>query len=447
MCYGTRSVPPRVFASPQSMTTPPSVPRVAALVDLARRPDAGGHVKCWERLAEAAVRSAPEIDLTVHFQGETNETIPLSPRVRLQTHRPAFSTARLPFLAGAPDHTDLARVHRGLARALGDADLIHTTDGFFAQARTAERVARARGIPLVNSVHTDTPGYTRVFMARTFEGMFGRGPVTRFLVERLRLPERGERSMARRLARHQARCAFALVSREDEMARLRAILPVERTGFLRRGVDRTLFSPGSRDRDRLAREFGVPVGATIALFVGRINRGKRALEAAETVRIARERGLNLHLLLAGEGEDRDAVLKRLGRDGATAPGVVPQSTLALFYASSDLLLMPSEIEVNSNVAREASSCGLPVFAHVASGAGSLIKDGSNGRVVASSDPRVWFEAIRPYLDDPERLAAASREAGEIARALLPSWDEVLREDLLPFWLAAVGRQPCTPNAS
>jgi len=426
---------------------PSSVPRVAALVDLQRRPEAGGHVKCWEHLAEAAVRSAPEIDLTVHFQGETDEIIPLASHVRLRTHRPVFSTARLPFLSGAPDHTDLAGYHPRLARALADVDLVHTTDAFFAHARTAERVTARRGIPLVNSVHTDTPGYTRVFMARTFEGMFGKGLLTRLLVDDLRLPERGERSMARKLARHQARCAFALVSRPDEMDRLRAVLPPERTGFLRRGVDRTMFNPEARDRARLHRELGVPTDATLVLFVGRINRGKKALEAAQTVRVARAEGRNVHLLLAGEGEDREAILNLLGPEGATAPGPVSQSTLALYYASADLLLMPSEIEVSSNVAREALSCGLPIFVHAAGGAGTMVRDGRNGGVVSSSDPVAWAAAIRPLLDDPERRASSARAAMDYARAELPSWDEVLREDLLPFWLAAVGKSPCSPNAS
>jgi len=446
MCYGTRVEFRIVTYDPRMIRMSSSIPRVAALVDLTRRPEAGGHVKCWERLAEAAVRSVPEIDLTVHFQGEMDEVIPLASHVRFQTHRPVFSTARLPFLSSAPDHTDLAPYHPRLARALADADLVHTTDAYFAFARTAERVAARRGIPLVNSIHTDTPSYTRVFMARTFEGMFGEGAFTRFLVDGLRLPERGERSMLAKLERHQARCAFALVSRREELARLGMILPAERTGHLRRGVDRAVFAPVVADRARLAREFGVPESATLALFVGRINRGKKAWTAAETVRSARAEGWNLHLLMAGEGEDREPILSVLGAEGASAPGPVPQSTLALFYASADLLLAPSEIETAGNVAREALSCGLPVFTHAASAAAAVVRDGVTGGVVDSGDPLDWLAVIRPFLDDPDRLVAASRAALDYARNELPSWDEVLREDLLPFWLAAVGKSPCSPNA-
>jgi len=446
MCYGSRVEFRIVTYDPFMTRMSSSIPRVAALVDLARRPEAGGHVKCWERLAAAAVRSVPEIDLTVHFQGETDQVIPLASHVRFQTHRPVFSTARLPFLSSAPDHTDLAPYHPRLARALAEADLIHTTDAYFAFARTAERVAARRGgIPLVNSIHTDTPSYTRVFMARAFEGMFGEGRFTRFLVDGLRLPERGERSMLAKLDRHQARCAFALVSRREEMARLRAILPAERTGYLRRGVDRTVFTSAVADRARLAREFGVPGSATLALFVGRINRGKKAWTAAETVRSARAEGWNLHLLMAGEGEDREPILNLLGAEGVSAPGPVSQQTLALFYASADLLLAPSEIETAGNVAREALSCGLPVFTHTVSAA--VVRDGVTGGVIGSGDPRDWLASIRPFLEDPNRLIAASRAAMEYARDEFPSWDEVLRKDLLPFWLAAVGRGSCSLNVS
>ena len=43
--------------------------RVAALVDLPRSPQAGGHVKCWERLAHAAADGGLPLDLTVYFSG------------------------------------------------------------------------------------------------------------------------------------------------------------------------------------------------------------------------------------------------------------------------------------------------------------------------------------------------------------------------------------------
>ena len=43
--------------------------KVGVLVDLALTADAGGHVKCWQRLAEAATGYDDRLDLTVHFNG------------------------------------------------------------------------------------------------------------------------------------------------------------------------------------------------------------------------------------------------------------------------------------------------------------------------------------------------------------------------------------------
>ncbi|MEJ0065204.1 MAG: hypothetical protein WDM85_06945 [Caulobacteraceae bacterium] len=88
--------------------------RVAALVDLPRSPEAGGHVKCWERLAEAASGADLPLDLTVYFSGRSRTEV-LGPGARLAHLPPLFSTAQLKFLPYVPDHTDLAPYHPRLA--------------------------------------------------------------------------------------------------------------------------------------------------------------------------------------------------------------------------------------------------------------------------------------------------------------------------------------------
>jgi glycosyltransferase involved in cell wall biosynthesis len=239
--------------------------RVAVLVDLVQRPDAGGHVKAWERLAAAAA-GITGLDLTVHFAGAAPELRPLADNVRFRLHRPVLSTTRLPFLSHVPDHTDLAPHHRQLAHHLADADLLHTTDAYFAFARTAERVVRRRRVPLTSSVHTDTPRYTRVFTAQTLERLLGRGALGRLLEDRLDLPGRAEARMRRRLLRHQRLCAAALVSRPEEVEPLARALSPKRVGLLRRGVDRDLFSPARRARSWLEATFAIPSGRIVVLL-------------------------------------------------------------------------------------------------------------------------------------------------------------------------------------
>ncbi len=420
--------------------------KVAALVDLLWNPNAGGHVKCWERLAEAATAHSRDLDLTVHFEGEREARHVLASNVRYQFHRPVLSTARLPFLSHVPDHTDLAPWQPRLARRLGDCAVIHTTDAYFAFAATAERIAARRGLPLIHSIHTDTPSYTRVFTAETIERLAGSGLLAHLLSDRLHLPEKGERSMLRRLARHQSLCRFVLASRPEDLNRAAAVVDPGRVRRLRRGIDHRRFTPDRRNRELLHRRFGVPLDAVVILFAGRINRGKNVLVLAEAVRLLAEEGLAAHLLCVGDGEDRDRVTALLG-PAATCPGALEQDDLARVYASADVFALPSLIEIHSNVVQEALSSGLPVVMAAAAGLHPLFGDGRSSVVAAGADPPSWARALRPLVADRHLATVMGRAARKFAETRLPSWDQVLVEDLLPVWSEAAGTDARTAPSS
>jgi glycosyltransferase involved in cell wall biosynthesis len=414
----------------------PSRLRVAVLVDLLWRPDAGGHVKCWERLAHAAARR-DDLDLTVHFSGERTRTVELSDSVRYEIHRPVLSTARFSRLIGhVPDHTDLAPYHPGLARRLRSVDVIHTTDAFFAFAKTAARVARRSGIPIVNSVHTDTPNYTHLFAQGMARRVFGAWIGQRMVLDLLKADEWMARRMIRDLARHQAQAAYALVASEKDRDRLCRTLPAQRVHVMRRGIDRETFNPRHRDRAWLAETYGVPQDRKVILFVGRLDCGKRVLRLAKAVRLLLDSGRPVHLFCAGRGPDRDAVASLLG-DAATLPGFVASENMSRVYASADILAMPSDIEVFANVVPEAMSSGLPVVISARSGMGRLVTDGETGHVVAGEAPEDWAETIAAMVDDDTAIPRMGRAARTVSELLFPSWDDVLAEDLLPLWRAAV----------
>src|SRR5437870_11938311 len=65
--------------------------KVGVLVDLTLSAEAGGHVKCWQRIAEAAVEFGDRLDLTVHFSGKRADRIELSPTVRYVLLPPVLS--------------------------------------------------------------------------------------------------------------------------------------------------------------------------------------------------------------------------------------------------------------------------------------------------------------------------------------------------------------------
>jgi glycosyltransferase involved in cell wall biosynthesis len=438
----------RTLASPTLATgTRARRLRVGVLVDLHWSPTAGGHVKTWERLAAAAV-AAPDddhdeagIDLTVHFLGAEAATHPLGQHVRYQIHPPLFSSARLPFLSHIPDHTDLAPHNPQLTSRLRGYDVIHTTDGAFASARTAARVSRRHGIPLTNSVHTTTPYYTRVFTAITVQRLAGTGPLSRVLLERFGVARAAEARMQRLLDAHLQRCAFVLASRADDQTRLAALLGPARVGLLRRGIDRDLFDPRRRDRPWLDATFGIPPQRRVVISVGRLDPIKNVLVLARAIHQLNDRGANLHLFCAGKGPDREAVVKILGHH-ATCPGVLDPTTLARVYASADLCAQPAVIEELSNAVLEAASSGLPLVVAAGSGSERFVVEGKTGLVVRpgtdeASTQEAWANAIEELLRDRARLAAMASEARAWSLAHAPTWRQVLLEDLLPAWRGAL----------
>lgn len=407
--------------------------RVGVLVDLALTRDAGGQVKCWQRLAEAAVDCADRLDLTVHFSGPEPREIVLSPTVRYVLLPPVLSTARL--ISGVPDHTDLAPWHPKLARALSSYEVIHTTDAFFCYAQTAMRFARRHGIPLVSSIHTNTPEYARITTARLLERVLGTGRAYRAANDRLGMPYWVSGIFERRLARHLASATSALESAAapaDGQQRHR-----HRGIWLRRGLDRTMFAPGRRDRDWFEQRFRLPPERLIAIYAGKLNAGKGVPLFAPIVEAARHAGVRLHLFCAGDGEERTALEAALG-PAVTCAGNLEQDELARAYASSDLFLFPSAIDQWGFAAVEAMASGLPALLAAGSGVATRMADCPGLRVLPGNDPLPWAETIVELAASPTRRAAMGNAARAYVEVRVPSWREVLCQDLLPVWQAAAG---------
>ena len=402
--------------------------KVGVLVDLALTPDAGGHVKCWQRFAEAAVECPDELDLTVHFNGPEADRIELAPNVRYVLLPPVFSTARI--IRQVPDHTDLAPWHPRLARMLAGYDIIHTTDAFFCYARTATRVGRRHGIPVVSSVHTNTPEYARLTVANILERTFGRGMAYRAANDVLALPDLASAMLERRLTRHLEQVTLALgnyagVSDPRYEGRDSGI-------SLRRGLDRALFNPAKRDRTRFEGRFGLPSGQLIAMYAGKLNVGKNVPLLVPVIEKARRRGAKVHLFCAGAGAEQSALEAALG-PALTCAGSLDQQELARAYASADLFLFPSVIDESGNAAVEALASALPALLAAGSGVAARMADCAGARVLSGEDPDAWAAAILELAAAPERLNAMGMAARACVEARVPSWREVLVQDLLPVW--------------
>lgn len=416
--------------------------KVGVLVDLTLSPDAGGHVKFWERIAEAAVGCGDRLDLTVHFNEPSDfpgpRRIELSPSVRYVLMPPVFSTSRL--VRRVPDHTDLAPWHPGLVRALRNYDVIHTTDAFFCYARTATRFARRRGVPVVSSIHTNTPEYARITVDTMLGHCLGGSSFAyRFASEGLGIPGRVSRLLQRRLCRHLGRVDMAMASCCELDEKVADGKFGRRPGLsLRRGVDRTLFTPEKRDRPWFEARFGLPPGQFVAMYAGKLDAGKNVQLLVPAIVGARQRGLPVHLFCAGAGDRGDSIAAGLG-GAVTLPGSLPQHELARAYASADLFVFPSVIDEFGNAALEALASGVPALLAGGSGVAARMAGCPAVRVLPGGEPAAWAAVIAELAAAPKRCWELGRLARDFIEARVPSWEEVVTEDLLPVWLEAAAR--------
>jgi len=408
--------------------------KVAVLVTLERGPAAGGHVKSWERIAEAAAKRPDLIELDLHFLGSERKTEPAAPNVRFHTHRPTLGTRALMFLEQGAGHTDLAPFHPGIWAALKGADVVHATD-FFSFGKTAIAFGRRTGCGLAASVQTDVPRFTLVYAGGIMRRMFGPVIGSWLFVKVWRLPERIAQRQQRSIDRRLALCDRILLSKPEDRDRLAK--SSRHVRLFRRGINRAKFNPAHRDRTRLLERFGIPADRVVLVFVGRVDASKGAPLMAQAAKCLIEQGLNIHVLVAGEGHERGAIAALLG-DRASLPGNLPQSELAWIYASADVFVFPSTTEVSPNVVLEAKASGLPVVVAAEHGGGQFVaRSGEDGIVLEEMDAAAWAAAMRPLVIDETRRAEIGGNGRRWIEREWPDWSEVLERDLLAAWNEAV----------
>ncbi|MFI4992993.1 MAG: glycosyltransferase [Solirubrobacterales bacterium] len=169
-----------------------------------------------------------------------------------------------------------------------------------------------------------------------------------------------------------------------------------------RGVDTSRFDPALHDKGLLAQE-------TInVLYSGRITREKGVDLLAEAFLLARERNPRLQLVLAGGGPEEERLRERLG-DAVTFLGWLEGTELARVYACADLFFFPSATDTFGQVILEAQASGLPVLAVAAGGPLSLIEDGVTG-LLREADAAVLAGALVELASSPLLLERLSRAA-------------------------------------
>lgn len=265
-----------------------------------------------------------------------------------------------------------------------------------AGARGAVKWAKAKGLPVLASVHTRFETYPRYYKLGFMEK-----PVENWL-------------------RRMYQQCDALVAPSPSMVDvLREQGMNDDISLWSRGVDRDIFHPSKRDQT-WRQQLGIADNDVAIGFLGRLVMEKGLDVFTETIAELNKRGVAHKVLLVGDGPEREYLDKRL--PGACFAGFQSGADLGRAVACMDVLFNPSVTETFGNVTLEAMACGVPVVAAQATGSESLVACGSNGRLIAPSDITGFADALQAYCESAE-LRAAHGAAGS-TRADDFEWDAI-----------------------
>jgi glycosyltransferase involved in cell wall biosynthesis len=117
-------------------------------------------------------------------------------------------------------------------------------------------------------------------------------------------------------------------------------------------------------RSELRKRLGVASETKLVLFAGKLVPFKRPLDLIEAAALARSNGEAVEVLVAGAGPLESELHARARALGVPAHflGFCNQTEMPAAYASSDLLVLPSDgRETWGLVVNEALACGLPIL--------------------------------------------------------------------------------------
>jgi glycosyltransferase involved in cell wall biosynthesis/predicted metal-dependent phosphoesterase TrpH len=254
-------------------------------------------------------------------------------------------------------------------------------------------VARALGVPLVGSYHTELTAYAGL--------------------------RSGERriadAMALAVATFYGACDVVLSpSRATDDALAAIGMPAARVVRWDRGVDTSRFRPQLREQGQ-ARD------TLTVMYSGRITREKGVELLADAFLRAHAREPRLRLLLAGGGPEQERLRERLG-ELARFPGWLEGDALARAYANADIFLFPSATDTFGQVILEAQASGLPVIAVAEGGPLSLIEDGVSG-LLREPDGERLAQAVLELAGSP--LLRAQLARGGLAAVSQRTWERTL----------------------
>ena len=195
-------------------------------------------------------------------------------------------------------------------------------------------------------------------------------------------------------------------------------VPAHHIKVIPNGVDSTAFRPmPQREARRLC---GLPEDAKVLLTVAGIYEGKGQHTVIDLLPTLEDRHPGVVYAMVGSPRPGEMYQRRLQaaveRHGLTGhvvfAGPRPQSELRQWFAAADVSVLATQTEGWPNVLLESLACGTPVVATRVGGVPEIVRDGTDGLLVAYGDPPALREALTSALSrDWDRAALVRRAQG------------------------------------
>ena len=288
-------------------------------------------------------------------------------------------------------------------------DLIESSDPYQI-AWKAIASGSALGIPVVGFYHSHFPeAYLR--------------SATKFLGRTA-----GEALMdfARRYVRNLYNQFEATLVPSEKLARLLTEWGVGNVRVVNLGVNIEIFNPTADEASGTRHQLGVTAGQTLLLYIGRLAKEKNTGTLFDSFEIlAGRRPEQFHLLVIGDGSQRDRLLELQSRAGNVSwiQYCSDSADLARYYQAADLFVHPGLQETFGLVTLESQACGTPVVG---------IRGSDMDRIIFHQQ-ETWADENTPeaLADAIERsaetsLSALGRDAAQVAESLY-SWPRIFEQ--------------------
>lgn len=230
----------------------------------------------------------------------------------------------------------------------------------------------------------------------------------------------------------------------------RRILATAKTMVIPNGIVASSF-PHPISREEARAEFPFSPGAFIWLAVGNLRPAKDYPTLLAAAEICAAVTPGFHLLIAGAGEEEEALLADADRRGLTGRVhfLGSRSDVPRLLRACDAFVLSSAWEGMPNTVMEAMASGVPVVSTDAGGVRELLRQGVCGYIVPIENPEALSERMIQMMtmDTHERLRMGTSGRERIVRSfdnerVVDRWEVMLRQTI-----RAAGRsQPGTGRA-